>query len=410
MFTPENIFWLIVAFIIFEFVFNKLIDFVNSKSWNQKIPSILENLYEKEEYTKAKKYAEENGKLELISAVFSLIFALALLFFEGYAYIDALVKTWTANTILQSLYFFGVFMLASTIVGLPFGIYKTFVIEEKYGFNKTTATTFVLDFIKNLLLGAIVGGVLLAVITWLFLQGGDYFWLYIWVVVAGFSIFFAMFYTTFIVPIFNKLTPLEPGELRESIEAYAQKVGFSLSNIMVIDASKRSSKSNAYFSGLGSKKAIVLYDTLIADNSTEELTAILAHEVGHYKKKHIIYSMLIGIAQMGFMFFLFGWLAKNQNLALALGVADINFHIALIAFSLLYAPIALITGIFMNIFSRKNEFEADAFAKETYNAAPLISALKKMSKKHLSNLTPNKTYTFIHYSHPPLIERLKALL
>ncbi|MGB1314517.1 MAG: M48 family metallopeptidase [Chitinophagales bacterium] len=410
MISPNSIFWLIVAFVIFEFVFSKVVDFINSKSWEQKIPTEVANLYDAKEYEKAKNYAQENGKVGLISAIIGLAFSLGLLFFDGYAFIDNLVHSWTSQPILQTLYFFGVFMLFSTLISLPFSIYKTFVIEEKYGFNKMNAKIFISDFFKSLILGAFIGGVLLAIITWLFLQGGEYFWLYIWLVVAAFSIFITMFYTSLIVPIFNKLKPLEAGSLRSSIETYAEKVGFSLKNIFVIDGSKRSSKSNAYFSGIGAKKAIVLYDTLIEDNTDEELTAILAHEVGHYKKKHVLYGMLISLTQMGVLFFLFGWLAKNENLALALGVKETSFHIALIAFSMLYTPISLITGIFMNMYSRKNEFEADAFAKETYGAEPLISSLKKLSKKHLSNLTPHKFYAFIHFSHPPLVERLKALM
>lgn len=410
MLSPQFIFWLIIAFILFEFVFDKIVDFINAKSWDAPKPDIVKGLYDEKEYLKAKKYAQENGKLGLISGVFSLVLTLSVLFLNGFAFLDNLVKSLSENAILQSLFFFGIISLISMVLNLPFGIYKTFVIEEKYGFNKTTAKTFILDFIKGILLGAIIGGLLLAALAYLFLKGGDYFWIYIWAVMTAFTLFFATFYTTLIVPVFNKLKPLEDGELRNSIEQYANKVDFSLKNIFVIDGSKRSSKSNAYFSGLGSKKAIVLYDTLIEDNSKEELTAILAHEVGHYKKKHILMSMFLSITQMGIMFFVFGWLSKNQNLALALGVESINFHIALIAFGMLYAPISLITGILMNIYSRKNEFEADAFAKETYGSEFLMSSLKKLSKKHLSNLTPNKFYTFIHYSHPPLVERLKALM
>jgi len=410
MLTPQFIFWLIIAFILFEFVFDKVVDFFNAKSWDAPKPEIVKDLYDEKEYAKAKNYAQENGKLGLISGIFSLLIILATLFYNGFANLDTLVKTFSENSILQSLYFFGIISLISMILNLPFGIYKTFVIEEKYGFNKTTPKTFILDFIKGIVLGAIIGGLLLGVLAYLFQEGGEYFWVYIWAVMTAFSLFFATFYTSLIVPIFNKLKPLEDGELRSSIEEYANKVGFSLKNIFVIDGSKRSSKSNAYFSGLGSKKAIVLFDTLIEDNSKEELTAILAHEVGHYKKKHILMSMFLSIAQMGIMFFIFGWLSQNDNLALALGVEKINFHIALVAFGMLYAPISLLTGILMNMYSRKNEFEADAFAKETYGSEFLISSLKKLSKKHLSNLTPNKFYTFIHYSHPPLIERLKALM
>lgn len=407
---PQTIFWIIIAFIIFEFVFDKIIDFINSKSWDQTIPEVVKDLYDTDEYLKAKNYAKANGKLSLIVGILNFVIILLVLFNNEFANLDNLVKSWSNNYLIQSLYFFGVISIFTMFINLPFSLYKTFVIEEKYGFNKTTISTFVLDFIKNILLSVILGGTILSVIIWLYTQGGEYFWLYIWLFVSAFSIFFATFYTSLIVPIFNKLKPLEEGSLRESIETYSKKVGFSLKNIFVIDGSKRSSKSNAYFSGLGSKKAIVLYDTLIEDNTDEELTAILAHEVGHYKKKHILYSMGISILQMGIMFFIFGWISKNENVALALGVQENNFHIVLIAFGMLYSPISLITGILMNFYSRKNEFEADAYAKETFGSEPLVSSLKKISKKHLSNLTPHKIYTFIHYSHPPLVERLKALM
>jgi STE24 endopeptidase len=408
--NAQTIFWLIIAFIIFEFIFDKVMDFLNSKSWEKGTPKIVRNIYDKKEYLKAKNYAQANGKLELILSVFNFVIILFVLFNNEFANLDTLARSWTDHYILQSLYFFGVIALFTTFINLPFSLYKTFVIEEKYGFNKTTATTFFIDFIKNIVLSAILGGVLLSIMVLLYTKRGEYFWIYTWIFVSAFSLFFATFYTSLIVPIFNKLKPLEEGTLRESIEEYTNKVGFSLKNIYVIDGSKRSSKSNAYFSGLGSNKAIVLYDTLIEDNTDKELTAILAHEVGHYKKKHILFTMVLSILQMGIMFYIFGSLSRNENVALALGAKENSFHIVSIAFSMLYTPILLITGILMNLLSRKNEFEADAFAKETYGAEPLISSLKKLSKKHLSNLTPNKFYTFIHYSHPPLVERLKALI
>jgi STE24 endopeptidase len=246
-------------------------------------------------------------------------------------------------------------------------------------------------------------------LTWVYYALPDKFWWIAWIIMTAFSLFFATFYTTLILPLFNKLEPLEAGSLRDSIEAYAQKVSFPLTNIFVIDGSKRSSKANAFFSGLGKKKAIVLYDTLLKDNTEEELTAILAHEVGHYQKNHIKQSMILGVVQTGVLFFLFGILSSSSALAGALGASANNFHIALIGFSMLYSPVSLLIGILMNMFSRKNEFEADAFAKETYDGAPLQSALKKLSVNHLSNLTPHPYYVFAHYSHPPLAQRLEAL-
>lgn len=407
---PQLIFWLIIAFIVLEFVFDKFLDFLNSKSWEQEKPTIVEDLYDEEKYEKAKNYAKENGKISLISGVLSFVVILIFLFFNGFAFVDNLARNITENYILITLIFFGILTLASSIISLPFGIYSTFIIEEKYGFNKTTPKTFALDLVKGLLLSALIGSILLSALTFVYYQTENNFWWIAWIIVSGFSLFFAMFYTSLIVPIFNKLSPLEEGELRASIENYAQKVGFPLNNIMVIDGSKRSSKANAFFSGLGKKKSIVLYDTLMEDNTNEEITAILAHEVGHYKKKHILQSIAISLFQTGILFAIFGWLAGNENLAQALGAKESSFHISLVAFSLLYAPISLATGILMNMLSRKNEFEADNYAKETYKEEALANALKKLAVNHLSNLTPNKVYTFVHYSHPPIAERLENLL
>lgn len=408
--TAQAIFIVIILFIIFEFIFDKILDYLNAKNWDNPKPEAVADLFDHTEYEKAKKYAQVNGKISLILGILNLIIILSMLCFKGFALIDNYAKSITDNPILQTLLFFGILSLASSIINLPFGIYKTFVIEEKFGFNKTTGKTFVLDLIKGLVLSIIIGGLLLAVLTWIYYKMENNFWWIAWLVVSGFTLFFATFYTSLILPIFNKLTPLQEGSLRKNIEEYAQKVNFPLKNIFVIDGSKRSNKANAFFSGLGSKKAIVLYDTLIENNTDEELTAVLAHEVGHYKMNHIKKSMIISIIQIAVMFFLFGLLSKSTTLSQVLGVNENSFHISLIAFTLLYAPVSLITGIFMNMYSRKNEFEADNFAKTTYSEQPLIAALKKLSKKHLSNLTPHPWYVFMHYSHPPLYKRIEALI
>lgn len=407
--TSTTILFIIIAFVIFEFIFGKVLDFLNAKSWDQQLPEIVSDLYDAEKYAKAKAYAKENGKLALISGGLSFVLTIVVLYFKAFAGLDALAIQISDNKIIQTLFFFGVLIGITSIINLPFSIYKTFIIEERYGFNKTNTKTFVLDLIKGLILGTLIGGLLLGALAWVYYEMGSNFWWIAWIIMTAFSLFFATFYTTLILPLFNKLTPLEEGELRTAIERYAKQVDFPLTNIFVIDGSKRSNKANAFFSGLGNKKAIVLYDTLMADNSVEELTAILAHEVGHYKKNHIKQSMLLGILQTGVLFFVFGLLSKSEALAGAFGVTSNSFHISLIGFSLLYAPISLLIGILMNLFSRKNEFEADAFAKETYAGEPLQSALKKLSVNHLSNLTPNPSYVFVHYSHPPLVERLTAL-
>ena len=407
--TANTLLLIIISFVVLEFIFGKVLDFLNSKSWNNPLPRLVEDLYDKDKYSKAKNYAKDNGNIALLSSVISLATILSILIFNGFGSLDSWINGLTANNILQSLLFFGMLSLGSFILNLPFSLYKTFVIEEKYGFNQTTLKTYILDFFKSLVLGILIGGTILSALTWVYYQLPDSFWWIAWIIMTIVSLFFATFYTTLILPLFNKLEPLEDGSLRTSIESYASKVDFPLTNIFVIDGSKRSSKANAFFSGLGKKKAIVLYDTLMKDNTEEELTAILAHEVGHYKKNHIKQGMILGVIQTGVLFFLFGLLSSSSLLAEALGASSNSFHIALIGFSMLYSPISLMTGIGMNLLSRKNEFEADNFAKETYNGEPLQTALKNLSASHLSNLTPHPSYVFVHYSHPPLIARLEAL-
>ncbi|MBL6876300.1 MAG: M48 family metallopeptidase [Chitinophagales bacterium] len=407
--TANNLLLIIICFVVLEFIFGKVLDFLNSKSWSNPLPRLVEDLYDKDKYSKAKNYAKDNGNIALLSSVISLATILSILIFKGFGSLDSWINGLTANNILQSLLFFGMLSLGSFILNLPFSLYKTFVIEEKYGFNQTTLKTYILDFFKSLMLSILIGGAILSALTWVYYQLPNSFWWIAWIIMTMVSLFFATFYTTLILPLFNKLEPLEDGSLRKSIESYASKVDFPLTNIFVIDGSKRSSKANAFFSGLGKKKAIVLYDTLMKDNTEEELTAILAHEVGHYKKNHIKQGMILGVIQTGVLFFLFGLLSSSSLLVAALGASSNSFHIALIGFSMLYSPISLMTGIGMNLLSRKNEFEADNFAKETYNGEPLQTALKNLSVNHLSNLTPHPSYVFVHYSHPPLIARLEAL-
>tara|TARA_B100001093_G_C26782585_1_gene995288 strand:+ start:407 stop:1636 length:1230 start_codon:yes stop_codon:yes gene_type:complete len=407
--TANTLLLIIICFVVLEFIFGKVLDFLNSKSWSNPLPRLVEDLYDKDKYNKAKNYAKDNGNIALLSSVISLATILSILIFKGFGSLDSWINDLTANNILQSLLFFGMLSLGSFILNLPFSLYKTFVIEEKYGFNQTTLKTYILDFFKSLMLSILIGGAILSALTWVYYQLPNSFWWIAWIIMTMVSLFFATFYTTLILPLFNKLEPLEDGSLRESIESYASKVNFPLTNIFVIDGSKRSSKANAFFSGLGKKKAIVLYDTLMKDNTEEELTAILAHEVGHYKKNHIKQGMILGVIQTGVLFFLFGLLSSSSLLVAALGASSNSFHIALIGFSMLYSPISLMTGIGMNLLSRKNEFEADNFAKETYNGEPLQTALKNLSVNHLSNLTPHPSYVFVHYSHPPLIARLEAL-
>jgi STE24 endopeptidase len=300
-------------------------------------------------------------------------------------------------------------MLGSDVLSTPFSYYKTFVIEEKFGFNKTTKKLFILDKIKGWIMSIAVGGGILTLLTWFYQTTGNTFWLYGWLLIAVFTLFTNLFYSKLIVPLFNKQTPLESGNLRDAISNYAQTVGFNLDKIFVIDGSKRSTKANAYFSGFGSEKRVTLYDTLINDLEDEEIVAVLAHEVGHYKKKHIIFNLIASLLLTGFTLYILSLLISNPLLSQALGVAKPSFHIGLIAFGILYSPISTLTGLIMNWFSRKFEYQADDYAKNTYKAEPLITSLKKLSKNSLSNLTPHPAYVFMHYSHPTLLERFRNL-
>lgn len=405
----EIIFWIIIGIIVLDFLFESFLDYLNSTRMSEKLPEELKGIYDGEKYKKQQSYQKENQRFGLITGTFSFVLIFGMFLFYGFAFVDKIAWSLTSNSILAALIFFGILMFASDILNTPFSVYHTFVIEEKYGFNKTTLKTFVLDKLKGWLLSAIIGGGLLALIIFIYQKTQSMFWIYAWLLVAGFSIFMALFYSELIVPLFNKQTPLEEGDLRNAIQKFADKVGFELKDIFVIDGSKRSTKANAYFTGFGSKKRIVLYDTLMKEMENEEIVSVLAHEIGHYKKKHVIQGLFISLIQTGVIFFIFSLMIGNPDLSKALGVEEPNFHIGLIAFGVLYSPISFILGIFMNILSRKNEYQADGFASVNYNSNALATALKKLSVKNLSNLTPHPAYVFFNYSHPPLLKRLAHL-
>jgi len=309
----------------------------------------------------------------------------------------------------MSLLFFGIIGFIADILGTPFAIYSTFVIEEQFGFNKTTPKIFILDKLKSWLLGIVIGGGLMALVVWIYTISGPWFWLIAWGVITLFTVFMGLFYSNLIVPLFNKQTPLEAGELREAIQDFASRTGFRLKDIYMIDGSKRSTKANAYFTGLGRKKRIVLYDTLVKQHTTEELVAVLAHEIGHNKKKHTLVGMLLSILQTGLMLFILSRFLGNPNLSEALGASMPSFHISLVAFGILYTPLSVVLGLIMNIISRKQEFAADEFAGTNYRSESLQEALIKLSVHNLSNLRPHPAYVFFYYSHPPLLQRLNAL-
>ena len=407
--NSENWLYIIISLVVFNYIFSTVLNFINNKYWKDEIPPIMQDYYKKDNYIKAKKYAKEKGQINLISRTLNTLITLLFLILKGYGYLNLLISNYYEIPFLQSSMFFLSLFVLSDLISIPFSCYNTFVIEEKYGFNKMTVKTFIFDKIKSYLLTIILGGALLygALILVNILENG--FWLFLWLSLFILMLLINMFYADIIVPIFNKLKPLESGSLREKIEQYSQKVGYSLKNIYVIDGSKRSSKANAFFSGLGPRKTIALYDTLIANHTEEELVAVLAHEVGHYKKKHIVTSLILTILQLGLMSYLLEICLKQNEISEALGGNEPVFHLGLLAFTILYSPIGTILSVLMNINSRKNEFEADNYAKETYNGDSLSLALKKLSVDNLSNLYPHPFYTFLHYSHPPLLHRLEAL-
>tara|TARA_R110000868_G_scaffold3530_2_gene22397 strand:+ start:1655 stop:2818 length:1164 start_codon:yes stop_codon:yes gene_type:complete len=384
-------------------------NYLNAKRFKDPIPKDLSDVYNTEEYAKSQDYKLTNYKFGIFTSIFSLTLILLFLFFGGFAWVDNIAQSQSENIIIQALIFFGIIMIGSDILNIPFSYYQTFIIEEKFGFNKTSKATFFVDKLKQWAMTVVVGGGILSMVIWFFQWAGTNFWLYTWALVAVFTLFMNLFYSKLIVPLFNKQEPLEAGSLKEKIENYAAQVGFDLQNIFVINGSKRSTKANAYFSGFGKEKRVTLYDTLINDLEEEEIVAVLAHEIGHYKKKHIIFNLATSILLTGLMLLILSLFINNPEVSLAIGVNRPSFHAALIGFGILYSPISEITGLLMNHFSRKFEYQADNYAKHTYAALPLVTSLKKLSKNSLSNLTPHPAYVFMHYSHPPLIDRIRNL-
>jgi len=407
--TSTTLFYIIIGIIVLKFIFDKILNHLNSKHFKDDLPEEIYDVYDAEEYKKSQNYKSTNYNFGILISTFSLILTLLFFALDGFEFVDNLARSYTNNSMVIALIFFGVIMIGNDIISTPFSYYQTFVIEEKFGFNKTTLKTFIFDKIKGWFMMAILGGSILALIIWFYELTGKYFWLYAWALATVFTIFLNMFYAKLIVPLFNKQTPLEEGSLRDKISEYAKSVGFNLNKIFVIDGSKRSTKANAYFSGFGSEKRVTLFDTLINDLEEEEIVSVLAHEVGHYKKKHIIFNLISSILLTGLTLFILSIFISKPILSEALGVSIPSFHIGLIAFGLLYSPISEITGLIMNYFSRKFEYQADNYAKQTYKAEPLINGLKKLSKNSLSNLTPHKAFVLVHYSHPTLLERIRSL-
>jgi STE24 endopeptidase len=407
--SPEIILWLILSIFIFDYVLENYLDYLNFQYKKKPLPAELEGIYTPEEYQKSLAYQQANLRFSWLTGVLIFGLTLVLLVNGFFGELSDYLKNYVPHPIWHGLAYFAILSIVSDILTLPFQWYSVFVIEEKFGFNKTTPKLFILDKIKGYLLGGLLGGLLGFILLYLILEIGQIFWLYFWLISLVFSLLMSVFYTNLILPWFNKLTPLPDGELRQAIEDYCRKVNFPLTNLFVIDGSKRSTKANAFFTGLGKQKKVVLYDTLLEKHSQEELVAVLAHEVGHYKKRHIPLSLAISALQTGLILYVLSLFMFNPTLSQALGAKEWSIPLNLMAFSYLLSPISMLMGLFFNQLSRRNEFEADRYARDTYQAEALATALKKLSANNLSNLNPHPIYVFFHYSHPPLLQRLRAL-
>ncbi len=407
--TPNTLFFIILAIFIADFVFGRCLSWLNIVASKSKLPVQLEDIYDNDQYQRQQQYFRTNSKFGMITSLFSFVIMLIMLILYGFAFVNEIVVGWQLSSVWSSIVFFGILYIANDIIGLPFDIYDTFVIEQRFGFNRTTIKTFIFDKIKTLLLTAIIGIGLLYFIISIYNATPDYFWLLAWLAVTLFGLFMSLFYSDLIVPLFNKQTPLPEGELRNKIEAFATKAQFNLKNIYTIDGSKRSTKANAYFTGMFGKKRIVLYDTLIQMLTPEEVVAVLAHEIGHYRLRHTAKSLAISLPSSLLLFWLLGMVLQSNVFAQALGVDTATFHINIIAFGILYTPFSMLLGIVQNIVSRIFEYQADNFAKSYGLQNELISSLKKLSADSLSNLTPHRLVVFTNYSHPTLYQRILNL-
>jgi len=403
-------FWIILITILADFGLNLASDVLNVKAMKPEIPPEFKDVYPEEEYRKSQLYTRETTRFGLISSVFGLAVTLAFWFLGGFPVLDGWIRSLGFSDLVTGLIFITALLLMKLAAGLPFSLYSTFVIEEKFGFNKTTWKTWGADLAKSLALGAVIGLPVLALVLWFFMTAGPLAWLWVWISVTAIMLVIQFIAPTWIMPLFNKFTPLENDELKSAIRNYADSVHFSLKDIFIMDGSRRSAKANAFFTGFGKNKRIALFDTMVGKHSTEEIVAVVAHEVGHYKRRHILKGMVTGILQTGITLFLLGIFLSHSGLFLAFGLSGTPVYAGLIFFGMLLAPVDFFLDLIQNRISRKHEFEADAWAVQTTgNGRALADALKKLSRQNLSNLTPHPLHVFLHYSHPPLIDRIAAM-
>jgi STE24 endopeptidase len=411
---PEynSYFWIILVAVVAIFLLDLISEWLNLKALKADLPGAFSDVFNSEKYFQSQSYTRTTTRFGFMESSYGLVLFLVFWLIGGFDLLNAIISAWGYGDVITGLLFFGILFAVNEILTLPFDLYNTFKIEAQFGFNKTTMQTFLTDKLKGGILAVILGGPILALLLWLFsselLQGKA--WLWGWGALSGFSLLMAYLAPAIILPLFNKFKPLEDGELKDAINAMATKCQFPLTELSVMDGSKRSSKSNAFFTGFGKNKKIALYDTLIENHTTDELVAVLAHEIGHFKKKHIVQTMVIGILQTGILFFLLNLFIGNENLSAAFGVNPPAVYCSFLFFAMLFKPISKILSVAMSILSRRNEFEADAYAAEfSGEASSLITALKKLSADNLSNLTPHPFYVFMNYSHPPVMARIEAL-
>ena len=396
--------------LLFQYILEILVNILNLRALKPSLPNEFKDTFDEDKYIKSQEYTKTNTKFSFITSTFSLIVNLTFIFGGIYNYIDILVRNYGYDANLTGLLFFGFLFIINDILNIPFSLYKTFIIEEKFGFNKTTITTYLSDKLKGYFLSILIGGPVLYLILYFFSTYTSYGWLYVWMFLVSFSILMQPIFTTFIAPMFNKFTPLEDGPLLSRIKNYLKEVNFPVAKLEVIDGSKRSSHSNAYFSGIGKYKRIALFDTLLEQMNDDEILSIIAHEVGHYKLKHIYTGILLSALQSGIMLYILSIFINNSSLFEVFQMENLSVYASLVFFSMLYSPISMIIGIFFTMVSRKNEFSADAYSVKTAQLPDsLISGLKKLSKENLSNLTPHWLNVFLNYTHPPVLDRIVAI-
>jgi STE24 endopeptidase len=400
----------ILAVLVFSFLFDLLAEILNLRALRDELPEEFVGVYDADDYRKSQEYTRVKTRFGFLTSAFDLFITLAFWFAGGFRYLDSFLRSWNLNPILTGLAYIGILVALRSALWLPFSIYGTFVIEERFGFNKTTPRTYVTDVLKVLGLGVLLGVPVLSGTLAFFQYAGSAAWLCCWLAAMVFVLFMQFIAPTWIMPLFNKFVPLPECELRQAILSYAQSVRFPLKNIFVMDGSRRSSKANAFFTGFGKNKRIALFDTLIQGHSVPGLVAILAHEIGHYKKRHVIQAMVISVLHMGVMFYLLSIFISRRGLFEAFYLERTSIYAGLVFFGLLYSPVEMILSVVMQIYSRRNERQADRYAVETTcDPDSLIQALKVLSRQNLSNLTPHPLYVYLNCSHPPMLERIRAI-